>query len=270
MIAFVVPFRPKETSQNWAYHSALLGRTLKSICNQSANSFMVIVVYTDLPENQFHHPRIVYLKFPYQRLGMNDITDYPGEVSKIYNERDAVNVMDQGRRTIFGAKEAIRLNCNYIMSVDADDLISDKIASFVEKNSSNKSAGWYVNKGFVFFEGEKHLMKQPFKMNELNGSTHIIRCDLIPIPDFNSHNLLDFHFFSAHGWLRKRISQQYGEELTSLPFYAVIYSINPGGWTFEDHKLSPSGIRQIFKTILLFRFLSVKISREFGYYPVKT
>jgi hypothetical protein len=268
MLGFIIPFRAKSTSNKWEYHCSLLERTLKSVCNQKTSNFKVVLVYSDLPDFAFRHENLIFLHFPFQRLTVDEISDFSSYASKHYDAINAANVMDQGKKTLWGVKMAIESGCNYIMSVDADDLISSRIAGYVNINSLTNEAGWVINKGYVIFEGVPFLVKQPYKMNELNGSTHIVRSNIIPIPDFSSTNLWDYNFFAAHGWLNSRIKDEFNEKLRFLPFYGVLYSINPGSWTWQKHHSSVRGLRKFVKYFFLGRILTGKIRREFSYYPL--
>ncbi|HVZ96960.1 MAG TPA: hypothetical protein VG847_08805 [Chitinophagaceae bacterium] len=267
MIGFVVPFRSKASSNNWPLHSRLLHRTIQSICNQPDTRFRVIVVYTDLPENKTEHPNVIYLHFPFHFLKANEIGDYESFATKYYSPKDLENAMDQGRRILFGCKEAKRLGCNYIMSVDADDMVSNKIVGYINKLGESGIPGWYVKKGYVCIENKSIVYRQPDKMNLINGSTYIIHRNIIPDPDFNSDRLTDFNFFSAHGWLRARLSQN-NIELLPLPFYAILYSLNSESWTYNSYNFENKGIRKILKRLLRGSFFTAGIFEEFGYYAV--
>lgn len=264
MIAFVIPFRSKATSDNWPLHSSLLLRTLNSLLNQTDKNFLVILVYTDLPDFRLDHENLVWLQFPYDFLKVKDIDDYESYAKPYFStEIFAEYGMDQARKSTYGCKLAKEMGSEYIMSVDADDLVSNKMAKFVNLNSSSSNPGWYVNKGYVFVEGTKYIYRYPKNLNSFCGSTYIVRADLVSIPDFKSRNLLDYNFFSGHVWLKERLKQYHNAVLLPFPLYAIIYILNSVSWGGTFFIYSKKGILKWVKIILYGQLLSKKIKNEF-------
>ncbi len=268
MIAFIVPFRSKISSSNWVYHSALVNRTLTSLCNQVNKNFKVIVVYTDFPENKIENEHITYLDFPYPLLKANEITDFDSYVKKYYETGYAQNEMDQARRTIFGCRHAIEMGCTYMMSVDADDLVSDKVSAFVQQHADTMPAGWYVNKGYVYLEGANYMYRYPRNLYQFCATAYIIRADLITIPDMSSKNLIDYNFFSSHAWLKERLRDYKQTIIAPLPFSAVVYILNTASWTNYGSKFKGSGIRKWAKLILYGQRIGKKLRNEFSILPI--
>jgi hypothetical protein len=190
MMTFVVPFRSKASSNNWNYHSALLYRTIVSLLNQTDRNFKVIVVYTDYPERVIESENLIWLHFPFPFLTVRDITDYETYAKAYFSkEKFAEYAMDQARKSIYGSQLAKELGSKYIMSVDADDLVSNKIAKFVNTYGDIENPGWFVNKGYVHLDGKNYVYRYPKNLNQFCGSTYIDRTDLVSIPDFDSQNL---------------------------------------------------------------------------------
>jgi hypothetical protein len=268
MLAFVIPFRSKQSSNNWEYHSQLLNRTIQSICNQTNKDYRVIVVYTDLPENKIEHGHVFYLHFPYSFLNAREITDFDSYVKQYYTETYAQIEMDQARRIIYGCKHAIEQQCTYIMSVDADDLVSNKIASFISNNENSEDAGWYVNKGYVYLEGKNFVYRYNKNLNQFCGSTNIIRADLVSIPDLESRNLLDFNFFSSHAWLKDRLQEYKNAAIRPLPFRGVVYVLNDVSWTNYGASYKGKGLKKWAKLFLLGQLINKKLRMQFGVYSI--
>src|SRR5690606_4716603 len=131
-----------------------------------------------------------------------------------------------GKKITYGCKIAKEDGCDYIMSVDADDLISNQLLNYIEANNNNgKVPGWYIEKGYVVSEGGNWAIRQK-KMHLFNGSTHILRSDIINIPDFNSTEWHDFSLFTAHGWIKGRLKKYFNIEIEPIGFYAVVYIIH--------------------------------------------
>lgn len=259
MIGFVVPFRPKQNSKNWENDSHLLHLTLKSICNQSSSDFKVYVIYHDLPEDIYNHQNLTYVEFPYKFCELDDLTgkSHQQTIDKVMS----VNAFDQGKKALYGAHFAIKEDCEYIMSVDSDDLISNKIAAYV--NSQPKCDGWYIDKGYIYLEQKKLLMRKSSKMNSINGSTNIIHAQNIPYVDFNSRQVDLFSFFAAHGYLLERL-KNLGKVLKPLPFYGVIYVSHISNWSQVNNSFDGNSLKKILLKFIRYQPKYSHIKRTFN------
>jgi hypothetical protein len=269
MMAFVIPFRSKASSDHWKFHSALVNRTIKSILNQVNKDFKVIVVYSDYPENKVDSEFVIWLHFPFPFLKVQDITDYESHGKQyLKTDRDIEFSMDQGRKSIFGSSFAKDLGCNYIMSVDADDLVSDKISQFVADNAAANCPGWYVEKGFVYDENKDRLYRYPKKFYDFCGSSYIVRTDLISIPDFESKNLLDYSFFSGHSWLIILLRDYKNAILQPLPFYGAVYILNPVSWGNSGKIFLKTGLKKWAKILIYGQFIHSKLRKQFTLHKI--
>lgn len=270
MIAFVVPFRSKSSSGNWPYHCALLNRTIASITNQLDKEFKAIVVYTDYPENAIENKNVTWLHFPYPFLTTSEIDDYESYAKQYFaKEKFAEYAMDQARKSIYGSKYAKEAGCKYIMSVDADDLVSNEISGFVNSHDNKTNAGWFVNKGYVYLEGRNYVYRYPKNLNQFCGSTYIVRTDLVSVPDFESKNLLDYNFFSSHAWLKDRLKDYKNAVLHPLPFYAITYVLNTASWMDYGNKFQKKGIKKLAKLILYGQFIKSRLRSKFDIYKIQ-
>jgi NAD-dependent dihydropyrimidine dehydrogenase PreA subunit len=57
---------------------------------------------------------------------------------------------DKGKKLKFAAAYAMTIGANYIMTVDSDDCISNRICEFVSKNNDSSILGWYVKKEYLY------------------------------------------------------------------------------------------------------------------------
>jgi len=172
-------------------------------------------------------------------------------------------VYDHGKRLLYGSNIAMEAGCNFVMPVDADDFVSNKIAGWVEKYSDEKY-GWYVNKGYILNGQSKILIKVACNMYQVNGSTHIIHTSLLPKENLSEAAPSAVCFFSSHGYLRERIRQQSGAILTPIPFYSVIYYAHSVNWSAIGKTLQSDWIRTIGKYLLRGVWFSKKLKSEFG------
>jgi len=260
MIGFIVPFRPIQNSKDWENDSALLAKTLKSICNQTSPDFKVYVVYHDLPTKQFSHPSLKYIAFPYPFCTIDMLTDKSAQQTQ--DVTMSVNAFDQGKKVLYGATIAIHEGCDYIMSVDSDDLISNKIVEFVNKNNDHKD-GWFVSKGYIYMAKENLLVRKPSEMNTINGSTNIIAAKDVPKVDFKTNRVDAFSFFAAHGYLYHRL-KEIGIHLQPLPFYAIIYVAHVSNWSRVTESYKVFSLRNFLIKTLRYQPKFAHIRKEFG------
>jgi len=101
---------------------------------------------------------------------------------------------------MLGCKVAKELGCKYLMAVDSDDLVSNQLADYVNGNLSQRAAGWRFLNGYMYEEGSKIILKN-HEIWGINGSTHVIRADLVDIPDLKTnYNLFDYSLFEGHAY----------------------------------------------------------------------
>jgi len=268
MIGFIVPVKPKSVSKNWTYENLLLQRTTESICAQTDQSFRLVIVYNDPPEINFEHPNIIFVHYPFPSVLVNDIEDLD-YVLKYYSEDYAEKMMDKGKKIHYGCKIAAEAGCTYMMGIDSDDLISNKISAFVNKNAGSNKAGWRIKKGFIYEEGSRILIKQ-FNMQNINGGTHIIRYDLITIPDFTSNVFWNYNLFEAHGYTYHRIRDFHNELLDDYPSAGLIYVVHKNNYSNILKLTRAITFKNIVKKIIRCKLILGKIRREFNLYKLET
>jgi hypothetical protein len=267
MVGFVIPIRAKEKSRNWVRDVELLERTVKSVLNQTDPDLRLVVVCSDIPDISVQDSRLRFLQYPFPFLQCHEISDYETYGSRHYDPPMAEGVMDQGRKISFGCMELIREHCDYIMPVDHDDLVSNRLTSFVHSVPKESNPGWYVDKGYIHKESRNYVIRRN-AMNEINGSTHIIRQDLIDLPSVSSHSLWENNFFTAHGYVRTRILRAHHAVIQPIPFPATIYSANENNWSNINEIMEFRSLRGKLKRLLHSRRLTGRIRKEFGLYDI--
>ncbi len=267
MLGFVVPIKPKAVSKDWEYELKLLERTARSICGQNCDQFKLIIVYNDKPEINFQHKNIIYLYYPYPPVAVSEIEDFETYVIKYYSRVYAERMMDKGKKIHYGCKKAIEEGCGYIMSIDSDDLISNKLASFVARNGDSNKAGWRIKKGFIF-EEDSILLIRKLDIQNINGSTHIIRKDLITIPDFSSNLFWNYNLFEAHGYTYDRIKDFHNELLDDYPLFGVIYVVHKNNYSNILQLTKTRTIKNFVKKIVKGTFLTTRIRKEYNLYKL--
>jgi len=268
MIGFVVPIKPKAVSKNWDYDNLLLERTVKSICAQTDQDFKLIIVYNDQPKINFSHPNLINIHYPFPPVAANEIEDLD-YVLKYYKKEYAEKMLDKGKKIYYGCKIAIEAGCNYLMGIDSDDLISNKLAEFVNKYAKSNKPGWRIKKGFIYEENARLLVKK-LDIQNINGSTHIIRKDLVTIPDFSSNLFWNYNLFEAHGYTYDRIKDFHNELLEDYPFFGMIYIVHKNNYSNILKLTQKISLKNIVKKILRGKFLSNSIRKEYHLFKLES
>jgi hypothetical protein len=244
-----------------------LERTIRSIFNQIDRNFKVVIVYNDSPEISFSDPALYYQHYPYGDFSVDQIEDW-ADRSKWYAPAYAERMMDKGRKIMLGCKLAKELGCTYLMAVDSDDMVSDKLAGFVDENQPKKLAGWRFVDGYLYEEGARIVIKN-HQIWGINGSTHIIREDLVEVPDLETNRkLFDSSLFEGHAYALQRLIDFYKETLAFLPFYGVVYTIHKNNHSNIQSIISAFTPKQVLKKIVRGKLLNKQIRNEFGLYSL--
>ena len=263
MLGFVVPIKPKCTSKDWEYDNRLFERTARSICAQTISNFKLFVVHNERPAISFEHQNIIYLQYPHPHVKPEQIEDVE-YVKKYYSFDYAEKMMDKGKKILFGCKLAKEHGCKYIMAVDSDDLISRSLAAHVE-SAEGRPPGWRIKKGYVYCEGSRIVVRN-HAIYGLNGSTHIVRENLIHIPEFSTNRLWDYNLFESHGYTYGRLRDFHKEILVDLPFYGVVYVAHKNNVSKIAEIRSARSIKNACRILLMGRFLTDSIRLQFSLY----
>ena len=261
MLTFVIPVKSKTVTSNWPYFCRLFERTLRSVCNQADPNFKVVVVCHEIPEVQFSHDNIfiIHPEFP-----------PPSKLSSNSSEAIHPKRKDKGEKIKLGVAYAIeRFNTDYVMFVDSDDFISNKVAEFVN-NSNNDLPGWYVGNGYISYNWKNFILSTK-RFNLLCGSSLIVKPKLVEY--LFDKDKIDLYFNHKLTALNTTI------ELDCFPFSAAIYSIGNGENIYMSSQtvskynnhwqgLYKQGFRRILNKIKNYRlvYISSKFRKEFQFY----
>lgn len=258
--AILIPFRPKIESANWDADNELLGRTIGSVLRQTYVHFKIYVLYTDAPTEKISDERVHYVLFPYGYQSWDDLLNRELLFAKFKSEKKAVWRWDKGRKLSYGSKLAKEDGADYIMALDSDDLLSKYFLAYLVTHSNEKLCmGWYMDKGFLYKKGDRTLIRVPRHMTGLNGSTHVLKADLVSVPDFASLEWNDFNLFTDHGWLCRRVVKEFGVKLEAIQKPLLVYVVHESNMSLVHQKEYgfhvKAIVKRIFRTILLTRKL---------------
>ncbi len=204
MLYFIVPLRSKQSSVDWNKVVYDFNLTITSILNQEDPKFKIIVACTDVPD----HPsdeRLEIMCVPsiYQALedGMHD-------------KWNKIRAMCARVRQLGGG---------YIMPVDADDLVSNRIASLINQNPNE--VGYIAKTGYEYDEKIGKISFAP-KFYNLCGTCAVIRCAVEELPE-HIEDTRKYPILAGHTrW--KAVFEEMNTPLKPFPFKPVIYKINTG------------------------------------------
>ena len=268
LFAFIIPFKPKSQSLNWQKDCALLEATVNSILSQTAENFKIYIVCYDQPTL---HPAIKAEKINFIQYDSPFIPfeSTPAALESEYRTaKDKIIVArrwDKSKKIFIGCKKAKEEGCKYIMVVDADDLISNKLLAYIDKRLEKEEVpGFYISKGYLYRPPCRRMIAVNKNMQGFNGSTHVLRSDFVKIAGFESLDYTNFNLFTSHGWIISRMKQEYGIDLESIPFPALMYVAHGGNISNISNLNMMEGLKYLAKLIVRGKWLDKNIKREFG------
>jgi len=251
LLAFIIPVQSKATTSDWHEFSCLLNRCINSICNQNNTNFKVIVACHEIPETNFKNDsRVEFLQMKFS----------PPILTHLNQENLIVKRADKSKKLKVASEHALKMGFPYVMTVDSDDCVSNKICDFVCKNADDSVKGWYINKGYLYTEGKKYSFLNLKNFNEVCGSCIIIKPDLIEL-------LIDDLLYFNH---ERTIVNN--EKLKPLPFPGAVYSMLNGNNIRLDKKelknrtefnlFKIRDIKTIIRRLKKYRIVPIKIIKS--------
>ncbi|MEO1134802.1 MAG: glycosyltransferase family 2 protein, partial [Cyanobacteria bacterium J06639_1] len=142
MLCFVMALKSKAVSKNWKLVSELFENTLYSAYNQIDPDFRIIAVCHEIPE----------LKRDYDdRVELLSV-DFPPPDGSIRAE----TMKDKWKKISVGLIRAGELNPDFVMLMDADDLVSRRLSQYV--NQHKDSNGWIFDLGYKYQFGSQWIL----------------------------------------------------------------------------------------------------------------
>ena len=250
MIYFGVTLRSKAASKNWAHVVADFNRTLYSIYRQTDPDFRVIVACHDLPElDREYDERVEFLQ-----------TDVPVPTTSLEM------MQDKGYKLSMIGKRIRELGGGYTMIVDADDLVSNRIAAYV--NAHPGKHGFVSRHGYIFNQGETWCRKA-LQPDQVCGSCLIVHYGVDDLPSVlppapSSPEGKDFILRKPHPSIRPYL-QEHGRPLSRIPFPTTVYMRNTG----DNHSMLAGGrlgLKRRLEQALHRKIAVERIADEFNLY----
>jgi len=264
ILTFIIPIPCRNFVVDWDLLCGYLRQTLTSLLNSKDPRLGVVVIGQDHPGSYLvEDERVHFIKPEGSALPAE-------EKSPPAIMRDWMSKLEVGRK--YAAKE---LPSRYLMRMDADDFISNRIVGFVAEGDN--AAGYRLPHGWVWNTGSRYLIEKTERFDLVCGSCIIVRSDVADEEfDFNelgveipeqaiitqcgySRSLL---INEAHGLAPKAFAVR-GLKLQSAPFAAAVYRIGSRnsvtGRTNRVHSL-----RMLLGRLRRLRLLTPALRREFA------
>jgi hypothetical protein len=243
VLVFLTSIRHPASSTDHRRVEELFETALRSLCAQDDDGFRVVVVCNAEPRVGVADPRVAY-----------HVVDFPAPTGgRQATGRDA-KARDKGTKLISGLLFSRRYRPDHVALVDADDLVSRRIAGFV--NAHPRAAGWYVDAGYTFNHATWRLQRRhslirycgsglvasapalvELSQAEANGLDESSTQDELlsgAAPSFLKHVLCD-HTFTV------QYLANHGVRLRPLPFRAIAW-VQETGENYSRPKAAASGI----------------------------
>ena len=247
MFCFVMALKSKAVSKNWERVSSLFEASLCSAYQQINPNIKIIVVCHETPKlNESYDERVEIIN-----------VDFPPP-AKLDTK---LTMQDKWNKLAVGLVRAGELNPEFIMIMDADDLVSNRLAEFAQYSPSCN--GWIFKKGYQYRYGSRWI----YVNDHYNcGTNAIVNAKLINFPQTTDREEIKKCVVLTTGHLGIETTlAELGTPLTPLPFFGGVQIVKHGDndsdlWVEHGR---PS-IRQLLGRFRRTRWLSPQLRQEFS------
>lgn len=258
LITFFVPLRSRRTTRNWELVCRLLENTLRSIFGQSDPRFDVLVICHELPtltRDFGSRLRFLEVDLPVPSGDLKDSTMH-----------------DKWMKLACGLISVRDRPAAYSMFVDADDLVSSRIAAFVAKDRNPN--GYIIKKGYWYTAGSNWMQ---FK-NDFNcGTNSILRLDALHLPaSLDSVSRMQcIALRSGHLKIESNMLAA-GTPLAHLPFAGAAYvqhteqwtqMSSPGAFSKRTLRKRAGALKRFMSSANQYRYFGKALQRELSVSP---
>jgi hypothetical protein len=249
MLAFIVPLQSSQASKNWQHVCRLVQRTLNSILNQTQPDFRVFLVCNEAPPGLPKHSQLCVVQ-------CNLMAPPVGKG----------RMADKWLKVHIGLVAARSLTPCHFMVVDADDLVSNRLAAHCAKYPEN--IGWYFDCGWMHDEGSRLAFRFRRQFYLTCGTSSIVRMARVDLPqDERAGAETCVILRSGHTQIRANM-EALGRPLKSLPFIGSVYILGTGE-NDSSFSLRRWRSKKVFlRKLLNYRWISCGMRREFGLWPL--
>jgi hypothetical protein len=248
MLCFVMALKSKRIANDWARTSRLCEAAVRSALNQTDPDLRIILVC--------HEPPDWGISNADSRLELR-MVDFPLPEPK-------KTMVDKWTKLQWGLVRASELRPDFVMLMDADDLVSNRLVQFA--HGQRNANGWIFRRGYQYQYGSRWIEAKDGTFN--CGTNAIVGAHLIQFPiDIGKEcrercSILRW----GHTVIAEELAKA-GTPLAALPFRGGIYLVGHGD---NDSDLVYGtgqwlkGWRQWARQLPRMRWCSAGIRREFG------
>lgn len=274
-VVFLIPFASRKVKAKWDLACRHLEQTLGSIANSTDGNYRVVIAGNERPEflsKPFPNVEFLSLDLP--------LPSHPN--SSVVVRLDKLAKIDAAWRH---AQSCCRPK--YAMKLDADDFISSRLVGWL---AAADGPGYLFMHGWLWQDGERHLIQRTETLDRVCGSCLVIRSDLcdltgpfltevegVELAPENSRFAMRDHYSLVPGSgmstlllndSHQRYAAQFaylGHVLPALPFAGVVYrSHNADGITGAiDGCVPKSNLRMKLGALRRTRFINCRLREEF-------
>lgn len=205
MIAFLIPIKHFNNSNDYTLLWDLLNKTLISICNNEGDFHVFVAAnqLLSLDEGVINNTTLVKIESQPIRCGQ----------ARVLGADFAEHREDKARKRIALIKEAQKHNPTHFFMMDGDDLISNQIVKFI--NNRKEKPIFIIDKGY-FYKNGKICPKDDFNVH--CGSSVVVSSEIV-------YNNMDNWEWCIE-WLGRHKIQRDSEGVSFVPFPASVYCIH--------------------------------------------
>ncbi|MEA3413730.1 MAG: hypothetical protein U9R74_19695 [Pseudomonadota bacterium] len=239
MLTFIIPVIAEEISDNRDLVLANLRKTLASVKNQTSPDWRALIVSQSRPKVDYVEDKIVYVHADFPPARKYAKNARLSAVKRAVCRR--ANDLDRVRKIRVAAQALHRFRTDFVMLLEADDLVSNHLCEFVEKNRD--ANGWSIDKGYVWNGKTRYLLRTD-KLTSLSGSSWVVKVfyemlpETIPLevePSTLSLVPSGCPFLDNGHRMMKAGMARAGKPLDVLPFHGVIYHSGHGANLSRRH-----------------------------------
>lgn len=231
MNVFLTSIMHSETASDFSVVEKNFELMARSICSQTNQNFVLVVVCNNIPKINFTHKNIDY-----------HIVDFP---PAIRSTDTTPRRLDKATKIVSGLLYIKKYNPEYVFVTDADDWISIHLNEYIL--SQPQCVGFYINSGYVIDIGSQKCMTK-FGLHRFSGSTFasnylLLMENLNLNENLNENSTFDavIHFVPLEILLDLLDSHNYmyffrekGLEYKRVPFKALAWVRNTGDNILSD------------------------------------
>jgi hypothetical protein len=256
MVTFGIPLKATKSPAEWSALCRLLSDTIRSVYNQTDQSFRIIVACDRMPELDFAtDDRLELLQ-----IALPTPKDHDG------GDNDA------GAKRWEIARRFLLDGGGYLMFLDADDLVSNRLIAFVRK--TRHDSGYVFEQGYGMDAASRKVLPIPQPgvtdrmFHQMCGSSIVVR---FAPGDLSSSTEEQPRFNrlmrGGHTTVAKAAEEE-GRPMLSVPFRAAIYVVGTNVSQSDVRSLEDPGFgveRDNWKrTLAMSGFDVSRIADEFG------